>query len=286
VQPNILQKDKFKPEKAREILDRHLNLSRRITGPEDLGLLQTTHLIWPESAFPFLLTDYPTVLSEIGAMLPPGTTLLTGAVRAEPPAPGEAGRRFFNSLYAIDHTGAIDQAYDKVHLVPFGEYLPFEATLEGLGLLSFVEYPGGFNRGPSKRVLNVAGVPPVLPLICYEVIFPHDFDATKQIASAGWILNVTNDAWFGITSGPYQHFHQTRLRAVDEGLPVVRAANNGISAVIDGYGRVVKKLDLGEAGIIDAKLPERISVPLSDQMRTVIFVIMMITSFGLVFVRR
>lgn len=271
VQPNIAQKDKFDGSKARDILLRHLELSERITAEGDLGLLETTHLIWPESAFPFILTNHPEVLERIGQMLPSGTVLLTGAVREERAAERTESDRYFNSVYVIDDRGTIRDAYDKVHLVPFGEYLPFQSVLESWGLLSFIEVPGGFQSGPKQQVVKSGSAPPFLPMICYEVIFPVDLKSDKQLNSARWILNVTNDAWFGITSGPFQHFHQTRIRAVEEGLPVIRAANNGISAVIDPFGRVLDKISLGKSGIIDANLPKSIKLQISDELRIILF---------------
>ncbi|MEP3672943.1 MAG: apolipoprotein N-acyltransferase [Hyphomicrobiales bacterium] len=271
IQPNISQKDKFKPEKSGEILERYISMSTRSTKPDDLGLLSTTHLIWPESAFPFLLTEQPDAISQIANMLPVGTTLLTGAARATPRTAGNQRRAFYNSLYVINHDGEIRDAYDKMHLVPFGEYLPFEEHLKNFGLSSLVQVPGGFSPGAHRRILETGNAPPFIPLICYEVLFPGQVSAKHNTQSAEWILNVTNDAWFGITSGPYQHFHQTRLRAVEEGLPVIRAANNGISAVIDGYGRVEQSLKLGQSGIINSKIPVKVVLPVEYDIKKFIF---------------
>lgn len=278
VQPNIAQEDKFKPEKAVEIFNRYLSMSARSTRPGDLGLLSVTHLIWPESAFPFLLTEEPEALAAIAELLPQGTTLLTGAARADPRPAGGGERTYYNSLYAIGHDGAIKDAYDKVHLVPFGEYLPFEHYLEKLGLLSLVQVPGGFSPGTHRRLLKSPNAPPFLPMICYEAIFPDQISSQYDTQEAGWILNVTNDAWFGMTAGPYQHFHQVRLRAVDEGVPVIRAANNGISAVIDAYGRIEESAPLGEAAIIDANLPESVTLPLDKEYKPRIFWLFLLLS--------
>lgn len=285
IQPNIPQKDKFKPEKAADIIRRYLSMSARSTKPGDLGLLSTTHLIWPESAFPFLLTEQPEVLAAIADLLPPGTTLLTGAVRAAPARAGETSRPHYNSLYTIAHNGEIKGAYDKVHLVPFGEYLPFEAFLEELGLSSLVELPGGFTPGSRRQLVKVSNAPPFLPLICYEIIFPNQVLDSKSTTEAEWILNVTNDAWFGITSGPHQHYYQARIRAVDEGLPVIRAANSGISAVIDGYGRVIDTVALDTPGIIDAKLPSKVALWLHQEIKLYIIWVFIISTFALVIKR-
>jgi len=154
----------------------------------------------------------------------------------------------------IDDAGTIAAAYDKVHLVPFGEYLPFQERLEALGLEAVTRQRGGFSAGDRRRTLTVPGAPPVGILICYEVIFPGAVTAADLRPQ--WLLNVTNDAWFGFTPGPYQHMHQTAVRAVEEGLPVVRAANNGISAVVDPTGRVLRSLPLGARDVLDAELPK------------------------------
>lgn len=279
IQPNIAQADKFKPEKAGEILERYISMSARSTQPNDLGLLSTTHLIWPESAFPFLLTEQPDAISQIARLLPVGTTLLTGAVRATPRLAGSQSRTYFNSLYVINHDGEIKDAYDKVHLVPFGEYLPLEKHLNSFGLLSLVQVPGGFSPGTHRRVLKAGNAPAFIPLICYEVLFPGQISAKHDTHNAEWIVNVTNDAWFGMTSGPYQHFHQTRLRAVDEGIPVIRAANNGISAVIDAYGRIEKSLRLGESGIIDSKIPVKVVLMVEGDIKNYIFWALILFAF-------
>ena len=191
-------------------------------------------------------------MAQIAELLPSGTVLITGAARAADPVPGKSVRAY-NSVYVIDHDGTVLSVYDKVHLVPFGEYLPFQATLEKLGLMQLTKLPGGFLSGDRHRSYQVPGAPRMLPLICYEVIFPGASVPARE--RPGWILNVTNDAWFGISSGPYQHFQQARVRAIEEGLPLVRAANNGISAVVDPFGRIIRQLPLGEEGVLDSPLP-------------------------------
>jgi apolipoprotein N-acyltransferase len=212
-----------------------------------------THLIWPESAFPFFLTREADALDQIAALLPEGTVLITGAVRAPETVPNAAITRAYNSIYVIDHDGSILSVYDKVHLVPFGEYLPMQDLLERLGLMVLTKVRGGFIPGDRRRALSVPRAPSFLPLICYEVIFPGE--AVPAGERAGWMLNLTNDGWFGTSAGPYQHFQQARLRAIEEGLPLVRAANTGISAVVDPLGRVVASLPLGTEGVLDASLP-------------------------------
>ena len=187
--------------------------------------------------------------------MPEVTTLITGAARAER-TPGERPR-VFNSVYVIDAGGEISAAYDKVHLVPFGEYLPFGGFVEGLGLRQLVAIPNGFVAGQRLRTLTLPNAPPVGPLICYEIIFPGA--VVENGNRPEWLLNVTNDGWFGNTPGPYQHFLQAQVRAVEEGLPLVRAANTGISAIFDGRGRIVASLELGRIGIVDGQLPGNLS---------------------------
>jgi apolipoprotein N-acyltransferase len=258
VQPNLPQDAKFRPENRDDIMRRYLTLSDRATGPRSTGIGDATHLVWPESAFPFLLERDARALAQIAALLPRGVTLVTGAARADAPLPGEERPRFFNSVQVVMDDGTIAETYDKGHLVPFGEYFPhfIDAGLRDLGLRQFVHVPGGFEAGESRRNLTVRGLPPVAVTICYEAIFPGV--VVDEAERPGLILNVTNDAWFGLTPGPYQHFAQARLRTVEEGLPLVRAANNGVSAVVDPYGRVTASLGLGFEGVVDADLPTAI----------------------------
>jgi apolipoprotein N-acyltransferase len=162
----------------------------------------------------------------------------------------------YNSVYVIDRDGSILSVYDKVHLVPFGEYLPFQRLLERLGLRQLTRLQGGFLAGDRRRLLAPPHAPKMLPLICYEIIFPND--VLPEGERPGWMLNLTNDAWFGESAGPYQHFQQARVRAIEEGLPLVRAANTGISAVVDPVGRIIHSLALGSEGVFDSALPQPI----------------------------
>ena len=256
VQPAIQQSEKWQEENQDAIFRRHIELSDAAASPERSGIDSVTHLVWPESAFPFLLTERPDALAALAALLPDGTTLLSGAARSERVDPGEP-ESIYNSVYVIGGDGEILAAYDKVRLVPFGEFLPFQSALEALGLRQLTELPGGFAAGPRLRTLTLADAPPFAPLICYEIIFSGA--ATEPGNRPGWLLNLTNDAWFGDTPGPRQHFLQARLRAVEEGLPLVRGANSGISAIVDAYGRVVASLGVGRSGVVDGELP--ISLP-------------------------
>jgi len=253
VQPNIAQKDKWRPELRAANFSRLLRLSR---AQDDLKGI--THVIWPESAPPFLLADNADARALVADMLPDGVHLLTGAVRAEPlPQTMPDGRwaRFFNSVMVLDTDAAITATYDKAHLVPFGEYLPAQRLLQAIGLQQLTRQRGGYSSGPGPRAVVVPGAPQVGPLVCYEVIFPGNSVGESR---PDWLLNVTNDAWFGDSIGPRQHFFQARMRAVEEGLPLVRAANTGISAVIGPRGQVRALLDLGQAGVLDQNLPGKI----------------------------
>jgi apolipoprotein N-acyltransferase len=236
---------------------RYLTLSDRATSPTSSGIADVTHLIWPESAFPFLLAREPQALTEIADLLHGGATLITGAARMAEKTGGDRQAHFFNAIQIVDSHGTLLDHYDKRHLAPFGEYLPFEKFFERIGITQFVDIPGGFEPGAAKQSLHIPGLPDVAPLICYEAIFPIEWGGTALTGSkrAEWLLNVTNDGWFGVTPGPYQHFAQARLRAIEQGLPLVRAANSGISAVTDGLGRIVADLPLGVDGIVDSGLP-------------------------------
>jgi apolipoprotein N-acyltransferase len=259
MQPNLPQDEKFNYSSKQQVMSRYLSLSDRSTGPDSTGMRDVTHLIWPESAFPFFLTREADALAQIAALLPKDSVLITGAARFAESSSGKSGRAY-NSIYVIDHDGSVLTVYDKVHLVPFGEYLPFQDLLEKAGFVQLTKVRGGFLSGDRHRTYSVPGAPRFLPLICYEIIFP------RQIVPAGerpaWLLNVTNDAWFGISTGPHQHFRQAQIRAIEEGLPLVRAANNGISAVVDPVGRVVRALSLGTEGLLDSRLPREIAPPI------------------------
>ena len=257
VQPDIDQAEKWSP----DMEARHFTTLLRLSSPglanPPPGSEPVTHIIWPESAFPFVLTERPDALTALGEMIPDGAMLIAGALRVEPPATGTgaAGRRerVFNSVLAIDDSGEIVGAADKVHLVPFGEYLPLQEWAEAIGIRQLTHLRGGFEPGVGAKLLAAAAAGRFLPLVCYEIIFPGA--AATGAERPDFIVNVTNDAWYGMTPGPYQHWHQAVVRGVEEGLPVVRAANNGISSVTDAAGRTIALLGLGRRGAIDARLP-------------------------------
>ncbi|MBR1362316.1 apolipoprotein N-acyltransferase [Bradyrhizobium ottawaense] len=257
MQPNLQQDAKFNYAAKSEVMKKYLALSDRASGPQSTGVRDATILIWPESAFPFFLTREADAMAQIADLLPKGTVLITGSVRAPDLPRGTPITRAYNSIYVIDHDGSVLAVYDKLHLVPFGEFLPYQALMEKLGFEQLTRVRGGFIPGTVRHALQVPGAPPALPLICYEAIFPGEVAGRNE--RPGWIVNLTNDGWFGISTGPYQHLEQSRMRAIELGLPLVRSANTGISAVIDPVGRTVASLGLGIEGILDASLPAAIS---------------------------
>lgn len=251
VQPDIDQSQKWSDDFRQATIDKLIALSDAKTGPDTMGAISFSQIIWPETALPFFLTEEPAALEAIANLLPPGTSLVTGAPRMEPT---DEGRRFYNSVFVIDDVGNIEAAYDKIHLVPFGEYLPFEGLVKRLGLGPLFKGIGGFSAGPRRQIIRMPRLPAFSILICYEAIFPGEAVATGA-DRPDYLINVTNDGWFGRTAGPYQHLDEVRLRAIEEGLPIVRAANTGISAIIDGYGRFVARLPIGLDGVLDGAVP-------------------------------
>ena len=274
VQPAIAQDRRWAIEAADETMARYLDLSRS----GETGMDGVTHLIWPESAFPFLLTERPSALSAIADVLPEGATLMTGAARAERTPGNETPPLVFNSVYVVDSGGEIRNAYDKVHLVPFGEYLPFREWLDALGMRQLIALPGGFASGTHLRTIDLPSAPSFGPLICYEIVFPGG--VVDPANRPGWLLNLTNDGWYGMTPGPYQHFLQARVRAVEEGLPLVRAANTGISAIVDAHGRVIASLDLGRIGVVDGNLPQGLPPTPYGAFGDLIFLAMVLAAGG------
>jgi apolipoprotein N-acyltransferase len=277
LQPNLAPDQKFVPANREEIISQYLALSDKATSPERSGVADVTHLFWPESAFPFILTREPAMLARIVGMLGDKSSLITGAIRAQEALPGEFNARYFNSIFVISKGGALLDFADKVHLVPFGEYLPLQDFWDKLGLRQLVRVPGGFTAGVERRLLKIPGLPDAAPLICYEAVFPGEV-VPEGARRPGLMVNVTNDAWFGLTSGPYQHLAQARLRTIEEGLPLVRAANTGISAVIDPYGRVIASLPLGTEAVLDAELPRAIAPPFYARFGDLAFFAMLLAT--------
>jgi apolipoprotein N-acyltransferase len=284
MQPNLQQDVRFNYSAKAEVMRKYLTLSDRASGPQSTGVRDASILIWPESAFPFFLTREADAMAQIADLLPKGTILITGSVRAPNLPPGVPITRAYNSIYVINHDGDVLSVYDKLHLVPFGEYLPFQNWMEKLGFVQLTKVHGGFIPGLRRHTIQLPNAPRVLPLICYEAIFPRDVATADD--RPGWIVNLTNDGWFGISTGPYQHLQQARMRAIEQGLPVVRAANTGISAVIDPFGRLVARLGLGIEGVLDSGLPSAIAPTIYARIGDIPAAIVTIAAFIFVVRRR
>ncbi|MCE8531141.1 apolipoprotein N-acyltransferase [Ruegeria pomeroyi] len=238
VQPNAPQHQKWDPDWYPIFLERQIRYTAADT-PPDL-------VVWSESALPYWLEEAGPVLEQIAAAAR-GAPVLLGANRAE-------GPRIYNALAMIGPGGRVEATYDKHHLVPFGEYVPLGDLLEQFGIAGFAARSGrGFSAGPGPETLPIPGIGAALPLICYEAVFPRY--ARGPDGRPRLLVQVTNDAWFGTWAGPYQHLAQARMRAIEQGLPMVRVANTGISAMIDPHGRITAALPLGQDGYVDADLP-------------------------------
>lgn len=263
VQANIDQKDKWKPENLQMVFDTYVDLTTRPAA------VRPAVVIWPEGALPAVIDELVAPGSLYGVRLrealAPGQTLMMGANRAESDPNGKA--RYFNSLIAFRREAQglrVTGVYDKHHLVPFGEYMPAGDLATKVGFRSLVHMPDDFSAGPPARPIAPWGLPAVQVLICYEALFPGvtSHGARRAGLRPAWILNVSNDAWFGQGSGPLQHLNIASYRAIEEGLPIIRATPTGASAVIDAYGRIASgaELSLGKLGIIDAPLPSALEI--------------------------
>ncbi|WP_396594893.1 apolipoprotein N-acyltransferase [Brevundimonas sp. R86498] len=260
VQADVQQESKWTPEAYRSIVDRYVNL----TGRQGAALPDV--VVWPEGALPASFNDVFAPGAPDGEAIAravrPGQTLLAGFARAAPRE--EGGSLYYNSLVALTDEGAsglrVVAVYDKHRLVPFGEYLPLGRLMGALGVRSLVHMPADFSPGPRPAPISPPGVPSVQPLICYESLYPGFTPGST--GRPDWIVNISNDAWFGATSGPLQHLNLASYRAIETGLPVVRATPTGVSAMIDPWGRVVRdqRLDAGESGVIDAYLPQPVGI--------------------------
>jgi apolipoprotein N-acyltransferase len=241
VQPNIAQTLKMDGTARSEMLAKTLHYSDQVS---HIQSFTPQLVIWPESALPYLLDANPAVAKLVTEKLPKDSYLLTGITRRFIDSSGTR-YGFANSLIALDATGTVKASYDKAHLVPFGEYIPLR------NILPFDPVAGGvdFTAGPGPRTLQLDRVAGFSPLICYESVFPAA--VANKIAPPSWLLNISNDGWYGLTHGPYQLLQMARLRAVEEGIPMVRAANTGISAIISARGEIVAELPLGQASALD-----------------------------------
>lgn len=245
VQANIPQKEKWKRDLRAENFALHLRLSLE-DRPDWI-----THVIWPETAAAFFVAEDTVALKAMGAVAPIGGYVITGAPRLD-----RASGDLFNSVLAVDPSGSIGATYDKTHLVPFGEYSPLEGILPAVAAMG-----GSFDAGAGLATVKLEGLPSFSPLVCYEAIFPGSVVADDSSDRPEWLLNLTNDAWYGETAGPHQHVTMARLRSVEEGLPLVRSTNTGISVAFDSYGREIGRLPLNVQGFLDVRLPQPLAKP-------------------------
>lgn len=269
VQPSIDQSEKWDAAKREEIFQTYLSLTS--AKPED-GSERPSLIIWPETSIPYILTKTPRALSQIAETLELGQTLIVGAVRLEGDGL-EPTDKYYNSIHVIDDEGQILDSSDKAHLVPFGEYLPFEGFARSIGLTPLAETFGGYSSATGQKTLKLRDGTEILPLICYEAIFPQYSD--QDMNTANFIVNVTNDAWFGMSPGPYQHLQQAQARSVESGLPMLRAGNNGVSAIIDNRGAILAGMELDFVGFVDHATPAKRASIWSEQSRFYSFLLVL-----------
>lgn len=281
VQPGISQKDKWNPDLVRQHFHRYIDsstIAARGTTAEKLMVL------WPETAVAYPIGDQPGTRYLISKILDRPGYVLTGAPRYERLENG--GYKAWNSIYAIDRYGNVAGRFDKFHLVPFGEYVPLKNILNKFGIQRLVEGLADFSAGPGAQTMMLGDMPGLSPLICYEGIFPGGVVAAHG-PRPEWLANLSNDAWFGASAGPYQHYALARLRAVEEGLPLVRSTPTGISVVIDPLGREIARLDLGETGVLQSKLPKPLAVKtIYSRVHDIGFILLLVACIGIYFVRK
>jgi apolipoprotein N-acyltransferase len=269
VQPDAAQQTKWDPDLAQQFFDRLLAYTAVKPAP-DL-------VIWPETALPYLIERHPEI-AQIIAEAANGATVALGLQRSE-------GAQGWNSLRVIGADGSTLANYDKFHLVPFGEYIPFgDALFAWANISAFASASGnGYMAGPGPQVIDLGALGKMQPLICYEAVFPQDL---RGAGRADWLLQITNDAWFGVWSGPFQHAAQARLRAIEQGLPMVRVANTGVTAVYDARGRVTASLTFGTASYLDVALPSPLPATIYAQFGEIPVLLLLGGLFGLLYLRR
>ncbi|TQS71682.1 apolipoprotein N-acyltransferase [Rhodobacteraceae bacterium] len=271
VQPNAEQRLKWVPEYRARFFKRHLDLT---AAPSDKPL---DLVIWPETSVPFLL-DYPGDGLEQITAAAHGVPVAFGVQRSE-------GRRYYNSLAVIGADARITALYDKVHLVPFGEYIPLGDLFARVGIRAFAAQEGaGYSAGTAEAVLDLGQAGRVQPLICYEAVFPQDIRRAPQ--RPDWIMQITNDAWFGTLSGPRQHLSLSQLRAIEFGLPLARAANTGITAMIDPYGQLIEYVPLGQIGTLDVDVPQALAPTFYARWGDMPVVMVILSLLGISGIRR
>lgn len=264
IQPSLDQRLKWLPSSFERNIELQLGLSN-LEAERPLNAI-----IWPEAAITTFLNESLELRKALSSIAPTNGYVITGTPRRE-------DGKIFTTLSAIDEKGNIPYHYKKTHLVPFGEYVPFRNLLPIHKIT-----PGAvdFTKGDGIKTLNIPGIPPFSPLICYEALFPGEVvEKSTDTKHPEWLLNITNDAWYGLSAGPYQHLALVRIRAIEEGLPLVRVANNGISAVIDPCGRVLHKLGLNDIGFIDFELPKTLPATMYSKFKEGLFWLLIILSF-------
>lgn len=269
IQPNAPQHLKWRRDMVPVYYRRQVDFT---SAPMQDGDSRPDLVIWPETALPTLLHRSANELGEI--------SLAAGAAQVVVGLQRENFGNWYNSLVLMGPDGDVRQVYDKYHLVPFGEYMPAKAVFARwniAGLAARAE--GGYSPGPGPELLDLGPLGVALPLICYEAVFPQD--VYRAPGRPDMLMQITNDAWFGAFSGPYQHLEQARIRAIEQGLPMLRAANTGVSAVIDGAGRVLAALPLNEAGYLDAPLPPPLRGTLYSRTGDLPMLVMLLLFAGL-----
>jgi len=276
VQPNAPQEEKWDRAKAQMFFERQVDFT---AAPPAAGSQPPALTIWPETALPMLLAHADEALAVISEAAGPVTPVVVGVQREENGA-------YYNSLIVTGTDGAVTQLYDKHHLVPFGEYMPWAELFARFDILGLaVRAQGGFASGAGPALIDLGPLGKAVPLICYEAVFPQDVHGAP--GRADMLLQITNDAWFGQWSGPYQHLAQSRIRAIEQGLPMLRSANTGVSAVIDGGGRILGQIPLGQAGYIDLPVPPPLApTPYSRTGDLPVLVLLLVLSLAVVFTTR
>jgi len=275
VQANIAQPHKWDPKLQMQGMLENVHLT------QSPGIQHITHVIWPETAVPYAVKPDNALVHILGNAIAPGAFLISGSLRTEG---DESNWQIWNSMVVVDHQGGIVGSYDKSRLVPFGEFQPLRDFVPKSWMTPVGDKD--FSRGTSARTLDWPRLPPVIPLICYEAIFPEMSFAPLE--RPGLLLNITNDAWFGMSLGPYQHFNMARMRAVEEGAPLARVANTGITAMIDPYGRITASLPLGTQGILDVGLPKALKdITLYSQYgEDVVLILIFLSILSILMLRR